>query len=461
MVKKEWPYYLPGVILLLFMAGPSIMADGTFLDGMIYAAVSRNLAEGQGTIWMPYYTANWTAFYEHPPLAFWLESLVFRLLGDTFYAERLYSVFMFVLTGWIIVLIWNRLTGATSLGWVPLSMWLLVPLVWWASPHNILENTMMVFTSLAILFYLNRGMHFLYLVLAGIAVFLAFLSKGVFSLFVWSVPFWFYVFNIQRGLKKMLFESIVIMLFTILPIFIITLFDDGIITNLQAYLTNQVVGSIQNVQTVERRFEILKIMMSELGPAILVAVIFLVVVLRLRVVSISDVLGHKETWAFMCIGLSGVVPIMVSMKQSGFYIMATFPVFAIALGLLICPGLKPLVIRIQGKAFTVFSGFMVVAFIAVLVRASLHVGTIGRDKEEMADTFEILDTISGESILSITPELSDYYQAHAQFQRYGKVTLTTGTENPYLITSKGNPDVPGSYKKVPIQTMVYDLYERE
>ena len=54
-----------------------------FFDGITFASIARNLAEGRGRFWEPSYTATiYPAFYEHPPLGFWLQSLWFRALGD-------------------------------------------------------------------------------------------------------------------------------------------------------------------------------------------------------------------------------------------------------------------------------------------------------------------------------------------------------------------------------------------
>src|SRR5262245_12228702 len=62
---------------------PRVAHRGMFVDGVTYASVARNLAEGRGRFWAPSYTATlYPEFYEHPPLGFWLQSRWFRLLGD-------------------------------------------------------------------------------------------------------------------------------------------------------------------------------------------------------------------------------------------------------------------------------------------------------------------------------------------------------------------------------------------
>ena len=58
------------VVCALFL--PRIVTEGQFVDGLTYASVSRNLAEGYGTWWQPWGSVwfGQQIFYEHPPLLF-------------------------------------------------------------------------------------------------------------------------------------------------------------------------------------------------------------------------------------------------------------------------------------------------------------------------------------------------------------------------------------------------------
>ena len=69
---------------------PRLAHRGMFVDGVTYASIARNLAEGRGSFWSPSYTATlYPQFHEHPPLGFWLQSLWFRVFGDHLFVERL------------------------------------------------------------------------------------------------------------------------------------------------------------------------------------------------------------------------------------------------------------------------------------------------------------------------------------------------------------------------------------
>jgi len=81
------------------------------MDGLFYADISRNMSIGLGSFWKPHLTNNiFNVFYEHPPLAFGLQSLFFKFFGDSVYVERLYSILTYILVGYLIVLIWENLT---------------------------------------------------------------------------------------------------------------------------------------------------------------------------------------------------------------------------------------------------------------------------------------------------------------------------------------------------------------
>jgi 4-amino-4-deoxy-L-arabinose transferase-like glycosyltransferase len=126
-----------------------------YLDGIIYAVLSRNMAEGLGSAWQPHFTETlFPVFYEHPPLAFWLQSLAFRVLGDSVYIEKFYSLATLPVTALLIVGIWHRLVRnepcVKHLSWLPVLLWLSTEGVWWAYANNLLENTLTVFTTLAV-----------------------------------------------------------------------------------------------------------------------------------------------------------------------------------------------------------------------------------------------------------------------------------------------------------------------
>src|SRR5262249_12966620 len=122
--------------------------------GVTYAAVARNLAEGRGSFWQPFYTATvYPSFHEQPPLGMWLESLWFRALRDHLYVERLYAAFTAALTALLIAAILRRRypsTPARELDWLPVLLWIACPVVSWVIVGNLLEATLAIFSTAAV-----------------------------------------------------------------------------------------------------------------------------------------------------------------------------------------------------------------------------------------------------------------------------------------------------------------------
>ena len=69
---------------MLFI-GPNLISEGMFIDGVTYASISKNLANGLGDFWHLHYTQTlYNQFFEHPPLAFGMQASFFKLFGENY-----------------------------------------------------------------------------------------------------------------------------------------------------------------------------------------------------------------------------------------------------------------------------------------------------------------------------------------------------------------------------------------
>ena len=104
------PFRLLTLAVFAAATVPRLAHRGMFVDGVTYASIARNLAEGRGSFWSPAYTATlYPQFHEHPPLGFWLQSLWFRVFGDHLFVERLYALAVGLATACLIAAIWRQL----------------------------------------------------------------------------------------------------------------------------------------------------------------------------------------------------------------------------------------------------------------------------------------------------------------------------------------------------------------
>ena len=216
------------IFILLTFFLPSLFQKGMFLDGITYATISRNMALGLGEFWSPVYTETFgDTFHAHPPLVFWIQSIFFFVFGDFFWIERIYGLVICLLSAGGILKIWNLMAfKKTNVGgWLPVLIWIMIPMVSWSYTNNILENTMALFDLWAVYFLClaikKENLHFLFI--GSVLAFLAVFSKGLPGLFPIAV-LWIYVLifsvSCQRHLLHFLGPFVIILtLFWILIFF--------------------------------------------------------------------------------------------------------------------------------------------------------------------------------------------------------------------------------------------------
>ncbi len=466
MKSKQLPFYFITISIFLLIVSPTLLSDGMFSDGLLYALISNNLANGIGDFWNLHATSTfYTHFNEHPPLAFWIQSLFFKLFGNSILVERLYSVSTFFITGIIIIKIWQSIAQPflKSLAWIPLIFWISIPLITWSASNNMLENTMMIFVSLSILFALrsldyNRILNISF---AGLMLFLGLLSKGIVALFPLSIFLWIYIFTHKLNFKRFVINTLILLATTLLPLMIILFVFPQSNDSLYTYFRNQVIGSINNIQTVDNRFYIIIRLLKELIPIFILVIIVFVSVRK----------NHKETnrnifYMFLFLGLSGVIPIMVSLKQSGYYILATFPLFSIAFALLIAPNIYLLIknLNIKSRSYKIFKSFSILFLIASIIVVLMQINKVGRDKNKLEDIYTITKIVPRNSIISIQKSLWTDWSLHGYFYRSSNISIDEDKPftHQFALVSKGNYNKDlSSYRKVPIELNLYDLYKKE
>jgi 4-amino-4-deoxy-L-arabinose transferase-like glycosyltransferase len=456
-MKISIPYYIIVVGLFLGICAPTLWSDGMFIDGLYYAAIANNLSGGIGSFWYLHHTEfSFPIFHEHPPLAMGLQSILFSIFGDSIYIERMYSFFTFIFTGAIIHLIWGEITSKELkyLSWIPMFFWIIIPLNSWACSNNMLENTMNVFVSLSVLFCLKslKKSKLKNIFFAGIFLSLAFLSKGFTGLFPLSIFFWYFIIFKEMKIPEMCSRSMTLLLFSITPFILLFFIYPPAIDSIQQYINKQVVKSIEHIQTVDSRFYIIKKLILELLPPLtLCLLIFYFSIKKGFKVALQE---KKLLLFFILLGFSGVLPVMISMKQSGFYILTTFPFFGIAFGILVAPFIASLI----SKKKSIIYMFGIFILISSLLLSVQQIGRIGRDKELVEDIQLLLTIIPANSTISIENNMSKNYQLIGYFARYGNVSLNHKDKLNYHINFKSNKEEKENYREIKLNTKTLILY---
>jgi len=464
--KRNYPYVLFASVFLIILT-PTLFTDGMFMDGTIYSVISRNLAEGYGSFWHLHFSQTLMYdFYGHPPLVFYLTSLLFKIFGDSMFVERIYSLLTgFVAAGLIVLILKTFLPRNRQIRIIALFTWLSFPLVSWTYANYMLENTVTVFILLSTYFMIKhfRKRNFFMIFLAGISLFAAFMSKGLTALFIWFVPFFYFIIfkkNEKTAIIRILLDSFGLIVFTVLPFLIMLLVSENAELFFTHYFNEQILGSINQVQTVDSRFYIIRSLLNELIIPLGLS-LFLIILLKIKKRKIlfkTDVL--KNALFFFLVALAGILPIMISLKQRSFYIVPALPFVAASFSFIVYDLILkfPDVVVFFKKSFFKYLsyGLLVLSFVIIFI----FVGKPGRDKDVLHDVHILVKEIPEKSNVRISKELIKKWNLYAYLQRYGKISISDKIKAEYLLTETENiPDT--SYQKLNLDLKKHLLYQKK
>lgn len=537
-----------------------MFGKGMFMDGILYAIISQNVAHDVCGIWSLKITDSlYPHFNEHPPLVFALQSLFFKFLGNHYWVERIYSLTTVLVSAYLIVKIYqsiNRLTVSTKLfestqtngiaqkdvvvaptggslgkdgstqanrvdqkgvvvaptggsdhknegkypsaAWV-LLLWISVPVVNRCAQNNMLENTMLVFVLASVWAYFkshsssanpqNPRKHPLrksdfWLLFSGFMLFLAFMAKGFTGLFPLSLPLIYFwtnrlaqnksfsqesethqtpesnVYENQTsppstnfGFSKNAMFNLIVETLLITAGFVLSftmmiwIFPESLVA-LQRYFQKQVVGSLEQVQTVSTRFKILGDYVLALLPMLLVSILLGWYLNRRKLDSEADILyPQKSTFmkikyfitrlkfqlqkapmviALFLLSLSGVIPIMISLKQSDYYIYCVFPFTAMA----VIIGFKEHWLAFENQLLVINKWQAALIIICFIFGGwgFVQSGKVQRDKELWNDINSITSSLNQKEydsalVLGSFRALKDDWYMQAYLYRYFNITV--------------------------------------
>jgi hypothetical protein len=314
-------------LVFLGLVLPRLLRPGMFLDGVTYAALAKNLADGKGSFNAPFYTPTlYTEFYEQPPLGLWLESLWFRLLDSTG-SEAVFSLLCGLLSILLIGKLWKKaVPGFREHTWLVQLAWVLIPIVSWSYGNNMLENmAVLVLMGALILMIDGRWKGDL---LAGGLIVAAFFIKGPAVLYVLAFPF----FQAMAGGSwlRVVFLPLAVILWALLY-FGIT----GNWSSFVLYMQSQFLPALQGTREVAgSRLYLLPLL---LGDILLPGIVLLII--RKLSGGRRPRYGRRENWlrslglVWFAAALSGTLPLFLSAKQAHWYLMPAMPAWAMAVSL--------------------------------------------------------------------------------------------------------------------------------
>lgn len=455
-------FKLFSLLIVAILMVPGIFQPGLFMDGLIYATLGHNLANGIGTFWHPSFSGGvMQEFYEHPPLAFGIQAIFFKILGGGFWVEKLYSFITAILTGSMIIGLWRKQEAeeTRSFYWLPILLWITVQPVNWAYNNNMLENTLSLFSLGAVyLLYSNinakPGRQVIISLLASTLLIMSFLSKGFPGLFPLGFFFCYYLaYHRTYSIRWMIRKTALLLGAFILLSASLFIFNQNATDGIMNYLAAQLLPALEGVDMQKPWYHIMRALALQTSGIIALSVILILSYYRLKVKKLFDHNQRRSNFAlWVFIGLTATAPIMISPKQLTFYIVPSIPYFALAFA-----GLSVHIvhsyfqrIRVPRALSRSFNTVLLIAILGIVANASNNYGEPLRDKALLSDVHKIGSTIPQGSLISIDKPLSQHWSLMGYLQRYYFIGLDRSGERHEYHLNKKAENIPLAYQPVDI-----------
>jgi 4-amino-4-deoxy-L-arabinose transferase-like glycosyltransferase len=426
----------PSVLLIVgafaAITVPRMAQPGMFIDGVTYAVVSRNLAQGLGSFWYPFYTASvYPQFHEQPPLGFALQAAAFSIFGDHLAVERVYSLAMGLLTGAMIVGLWRKTIRDSTHDWLPIVFWLVPSTVSWGIVNNMLETTQAVFTTGAVLCVVlsvdaRRG-SLVWAAVAGLLTLAAALVKGPNGFFPIAAPAIAALVLHDRAAAAV--KTGAVMIGTVTVGVTAVLLPESSRTSLWMYW-NQHVRAAMSGERGGARLAAVGALMRHLAGGIFMRMGALLVIFA----ALGSGLGRERRgidpgamrWAifFLVLGLSGSVPVLLSTKIAGHYLIPSIPIYALGFAALAHPLVERLRRRFESRSLDRAIGvFGVALLVLAIVVPMMRIPVEPRDVGWIAEYRVVGSSLTRGATIGTCPAVADDWGLHAYMQRLFGVSL--------------------------------------
>jgi len=456
--------------LYFLLIGHKLMRLGIYGDGIEYANVARNMADGLGSFWKPYHDDfGYLVFHEHPPLIFWIQSIFFRIFGDGPYLETFYGFFMGMLILFWTGLFWQQVRRdfqCPDIGsWWPMLLLVPLPIFTYILAINRIVNTWMLLAIIAAyLAYLStvKTRHTVYFsILAGSAVYLGFIAKGPVAFFQFAVPLLAWL-TLKANFSKALTATLLsLVTFAVILLATFYFYPDSV-KFWQGFWQAQVMASLKSVRGSGRpHWHLLERWISEMIVPFLIAGVFM---LAFKV-PFRKIRFNRQSRFFLLTALAGSLPFLISTRQHGRYILHSYPFFVLCLAFVT----ENLAVRIESVltrknvmriSVVIFAAiFLIAAIVSMLYTKD----QVARRKPFYRDIYLQKIKLPQRIIVSVCPkDIIHHDWLFADMQRFYRSSLTPQMGYEYLIIAKESDcNVPQGYQRINREpTIKYWFYQK-
>lgn len=456
-------FYTAAGLLMLALLLPWLLAKDIAADGAVFASMARNMAEGIGSFWHPVAVQGEQAFNAHPPLAFGLQALFFLAFGDQWYVERIYSLITALLTAWALVELWKTLYTERHhrrMQWLPVALWITIPVVFWSYRNNMVDNTLAVFTTFAAVFMLRACVLQAgeFLVLGSLFVLAAFFTKGIAGVFPLMVPLLYGFYDHRHGVLKGFVQTLIVTGVAAALVAVIMFVIPSANQNISQYFNAHVWPEITSSKAWSSRTKLSFELLKQLTPVLLCLVATVTMRLRTRRTP-SDI--RRNAWFGIVLGLVASLPLLMTNETSPQTLLIALPFFAMSFATMLVPmihesmEMRSITWRNFGFAFNIL------AMLAVVMLCTVFFNRPTRYASLLTDADNISTGVQSCKIVSCDWTTAEDRQLNAYLQRMHRIQLVGGTEYEYLLMKKSDKlNPPRGYDVQLVPLNGYVLYKK-
>lgn len=472
------------VVAFMLFVGADLISQPVFMDGAIYGSIARNLQDGFGSAWSPYFSETlFPVFAEHPPFMFWIQSVFIVIVGDGILQDRAFSLVLLTANVVLFFQLWRLLVQPYS--WLaatfslPLFLYLVSGRVGWGFANNMLENMVSVLTLAAVVLLITAyqtprktWLRVALVVAAALATFLAVLTKGPVGLFPLAAGAIYWLVFRRPAFLTVVADAILMVLVVVGGVFLLLQFAEPA-GNIQRYLDQQLIASLSGDRGGRGgHLKGLYTLFVMVLPALAVAV---------GAFAIAFILGRWATMEkvsrpssdtmkiavfLILVGLSASLPICISPRVTRFYFNPALCYFAAAAAVMCAPYVIVITNWCLARARA-----LVYLGIGVLFAGSITFAVSSADKHtDVSDSQRIAETICPSSAICretilTCPNNWTNWELHAVLQRQhgislGHIDRHFDDQAHYLESPDCQIPPPSDFEPLSIELAGYTLYLR-
>ncbi len=506
--QRKYNVWQPLIIVIsifTLLLIPRLFGDSIPRAGLENGIVASRLVPGETGFWD---LTNDAAFAEldeisYMPLGYWMESVAMHIVGDSIHFDVWYSFFLFLVGAVVMFFIWINLGNGAHSFWVPLLLYMAVPLHLRSATANYIEMPVTIFLMLSSLLYVRgfsktlrytghgehaemrrlsdptrhysfgRGFNMFFV---GLLLSLAFMVNGMSVLFPLLLPVLMWCMDPNRkGNWRPFVDLGIIMGAIILFCLILCLIDPGMLEGIRSYWVSRRTGALSQSRSVASHFYCFYQTLVQLLMPMVVSMLVLIPVMlehKLKKYALywkyQDELTNTEMrlitvgHACMITGFLGLVPIAFSLRQYDYYTLPSLPYFILGLSCYVVQSSELMLFKLTKLGRTLLS---IMGFVLPVVAILMFLNSAFSSREEgtaVSELHRMLPYLEQNEAVGVAQSVMPNSVEALHMRRHKNIVLTPDVYSRHLLLKFDEYyrlHRKNDYVEVELGNNIYHLYE--